>query len=106
MGPYHDANEVIVFGALWLVVDNQRTSEVGSRRRSSEVNVEVRQLSEHKERTFELYYTIVKRELICVNEEVKSDVGEKKCPCTVRRRQPEHMRSNKKWEKQGSQRLV
>ena len=54
MGPYRDANEVIVFGALWLVVDNQRSSEVGSRRRSSEVIVEVRQLLEHKERTFEL----------------------------------------------------
>ena len=38
---------------LWIIRDH-RKSEVGSRRRSSEVIVEVRQLSEHKERTFEL----------------------------------------------------
>ena len=31
----------------------------------------------HKGRTFELFYTIVKRELICVNEEVKSDMWER-----------------------------
>ena len=54
LGPCCDANEVIVFGAVSLVVDYRRSSEVGSRQRSSEDVVEVRQWSEHKERTFEL----------------------------------------------------
>ena len=54
LGPCCDANEVIVFGAVSLVVDYRRSSEVGSRQRSSEDVVEVRRWSEHKERTFEL----------------------------------------------------
>ena len=59
----------------------KRGSGVVGRDRKAMTSSEVvgsRKSSEHKGRTFEFNYTIVKRELICVNEEVKSDMWERK----------------------------
>ena len=78
---------------LWIIRDHRKSEVVRDhqKRFGSCQSIKKRHLS--------CYYTIVKRELICVNEEVKSDMGEKKWPCTVFRRKPECMRSNKKVRK-------